>query len=66
MSHKCKEMERMICELAARGFRVEKSGNCVKLFPPDKTLPMLNVHLGERGLHPLRRCIKNVWKINLD
>jgi hypothetical protein len=41
-----------------------KSGS-VKVYPPNKDLPFYTCHAGERGIHPLRRYLKNTCKISV-
>jgi hypothetical protein len=40
----------------------EKSGT-IKVVPLNKSLPIYTCHAGERGLHPLRRYLKNTCKL---
>jgi hypothetical protein len=37
-------------------FRLDYTGaSTVKIYPPDTTKPFYSFHVGERGLHPLKR-----------
>lgn len=52
--------------LSRLGFRLDYSskGSIVKIYPPNPAQPFYSFHIGERGLHPLRRFAKYNW--NLD
>jgi hypothetical protein len=47
------------------GLRLDyTTASTVKIYPPDTKQPFYSFHVGERGLHPLRRFAKQNW--NLD
>jgi len=62
MKHNCKEMNKLLRKATQLGCRIEmtKKG-AVKVFPPiHLNLGFRTVHVGERGLHPLRRYVRDV------
>lgn len=64
-SHICKELDVLFKKIEQAGFKLERGNNKLKIYPPDKSLPIYICHEGERALHPVRRYLKNVCKINL-
>jgi hypothetical protein len=58
MKHTSKEFRKKIEEAKSLGFRIEEKGNTIKLYPPDPTYPFYTAHMGERGIHPIRRYLK--------
>ena len=65
MAHRSKEFDSLLGELIKRDFRVEKSTHGIKIYSPDKSIAPRATHPDEKAIHPLRRWIKNVCKINL-
>jgi len=66
-NHISKDMKELLRKLVRNGFRVEHSGNCVKISPPKGVDAMMyTAHFGEKGYHPVRRYVKNVCKITLQ
>lgn len=63
MKHQCKEFWDLV-ELAKKhGCKVqETSKSVIKVMPANKSLPFYSCHAGERGIHPLRRFLKNTCK----
>lgn len=49
------------------GFRLVdgNGGSTVKIYPPNPAMPFYSFHIGERGLHPLRRFARQNWGIDL-
>ncbi len=64
-NHNCKELDKILDKIIELGFRVEKNGVLLKIYPPDKTKPFYSCHLGERAYHPIRRYIKNTCGIKI-
>lgn len=62
-----KNVNQIMRELSKLGFSLENgNGSIVKICPPDKKLPFYSFHVGERGLHPLRRFAKKNWNIDIN
>jgi hypothetical protein len=40
-------------------------GSLVKIYPSNPNLPFYSFHLGEKGLHDLRRFAKKNWNLDL-
>jgi hypothetical protein len=52
--------------LSKRGFRLNyTTASTVKIYPPVETQPFYTFHIGERGLHPLKRFAKHNWNLDL-
>ena len=62
MKHNCKEMKSLLAEAEKLGCRIEvKRSGVIKVLPPQHLhMGFRTVHMGERGLHPLRRFVRNV------
>ena len=65
MKHKCKELDAMLDMLPRLGFRLEFGGNCVKIYPPNKSKSSYTAHYGERAFHPVRRYLKNTCGVGI-
>ena len=62
-----KNVPELMKALAKRGFRLDSTkASTVKIYPPDKAQPFYSFHVGERGLHPLRRFAKHNWQLDLE
>jgi hypothetical protein len=62
-----KNVPQILKALAKRGFRLDATkASTVKIYPPDKSQPFYSFHVGERGLHPLRRFAKHNWSLDLE
>lgn len=63
-----KNVSQVLRFLEKRGFRIDYSGggSLAKIYHPDNTKPFYSFHVGERGLHPLRRFAKKNWNIDLE
>lgn len=61
MKHRCKELEKMVADAVSKGFRVKEIKSGRMLYPPDPSWKIMNIHHGERGLHPLRRMLQEYW-----
>lgn len=62
-----KNVNQILRSLNKMGFSLENgNGSIVKIIPPDKNLPFYSFHVGERGLHPLRRFAKKHWNIDVS
>ncbi len=66
MNHTCKEFWDMIELAKSNGCKIitTKAGS-VRVIPPDKNLPMYTSHESDRGIHPLRRYLKNTCKFQI-
>lgn len=61
-----KDINGAVKTLAKLGFRCEHgSGSRLKLFPPNKDLPLYVAHINDKAFHPLRRFAQNNWGIVL-
>lgn len=60
-----KDILRLLIKL---GFTIDYSGggSLAKIYHSDETKPFYSFHVGERGLHPLRRFAKKNWDIDLE
>lgn len=59
-------VNQLLRELKKRGFTLDYTGaSTVKIKPSIKTLPFYSFHIGERGLHPLKRFAKNQWGLDI-
>jgi hypothetical protein len=66
MKHTCKEFWDMIDQAKAAGCKVlTKKSGAVTVIPSNKNLPIYTCHEGERGIHPLRRYLKNTCKLQV-
>jgi hypothetical protein len=62
-----KDVPQLLKALARQGFRLDYTkASTVKIYPPDTKQPFYSFHVGERGLHPLRRFAKQNWNLNLE
>ena len=62
-----KNVSELMKALSKRGFRLDYTkASTVKIYPPNTAQPFYSFHIGERGLHPLRRFAKHNWNINLE
>ena len=66
MKHTCKEFWDMLEKATELGCRVipTKSG-AIKVIPPNKVLPMYTCHESDKGIHPLRRYLKNTCNFSI-
>lgn len=61
-----KNVPEMLRALQRLGYRVEHTrASTAKIYPPDKNKPFYSFHVGERGLHPLRRFAKANWGLDI-
>lgn len=63
-----KNTSELLKALNKLGFRTEYSrggSSTVKIYPVDRSKPFYSFHVGERGLHPLRRFARANWGIDL-
>jgi hypothetical protein len=59
-------VNQLLGELKKRGFRLDSTrASTVKIYPPDINQPFYSFHVGERGLHPLKRFAKNNWNLDI-
>lgn len=63
--HRSKAFDEILERVRQAGLRYEDLGNKVKIFPNDKSLPMYVAHRSERAVHPVRRYLKNVCKLDI-
>lgn len=63
-----KNVKDILRALIKLGYSIDYSGggSLAKIYHPDKTKPFYSFHVGERGLHPLRRFAKKNWNIDLE
>jgi predicted RNA binding protein YcfA (HicA-like mRNA interferase family) len=62
-----KNVKDIMRSLEKLGFSISYgNGSIAKIYHPDKNKPFYSFHIGERGLHPLRRFAKKNWDINLE
>lgn len=63
-----KNVSQVLRFLEKSGFRIDYSsgGSLAKIYHPDTNKPFYSFHVGERGLHPLRRFAKKNWNIDLS
>ena len=48
------------------GFRLDyTTASTVKIYPPDIKQPFYSFHVGERGLHPLKRFSRANWNLDI-
>lgn len=53
--------------LKRANFRLDYTGaSTVKIYPPDVKKPFYSFHIGERGLHPLRRFARANWNLDIN
>ena len=65
MKHKCKEFWDMINIAKRFGCIITTTRQGFKIIPPDKNFPMYTCHESDRGIHPLRRYLKNTCKFEV-
>ncbi|NDB59764.1 hypothetical protein EB001_15150 [bacterium] len=63
-----KNVSQILRSLEKLGYHIDYTGggSLAKIYHPDKNKPFYSFHVGERGLHPLRRFAKKNWNINLE
>lgn len=62
-----KNVNQILKALERQGFRLDYTrATTVKICPPNKNLPFYSFHVGERGLHPLRRFARAQWNIDIN
>ena len=63
-----KNVQQILKALAKNQFRlVYANGNStVKIYPPNPAQPFYSFHVGERGLHPLRRFARANWGVDIN
>lgn len=64
-----KNVKDVLRALEKLGYTIDYSGgggSLAKIYHPDKNKPFYSFHIGERGLHPLRRFAKKNWDLNLQ
>ena len=64
MKHLSKDFNTLIDKVRALNYRIVRNGVTYKIYPTDKTLPLFTAHFSDRGVHPLRRYLKNTCKVN--
>lgn len=63
-----KNVKDILRALTKLGYSIDYSGggSLAKIYHPDKNKPFYSFHIGERGLHPLRRFAKKNWSLDLN
>lgn len=62
-----KNVNQILRSLTKLGFSLEGgNGSIVKIIPPNKTMPFYSFHVGEKGLHPLRRFARKNWNLDIN
>lgn len=63
-----KNVNQILRSLTKLGYRVDYSqgGSLAKIYHPDSNKPFYSFHVGEKGLHPLRRFARKNWDLNLE
>lgn len=63
-----KNVKDVLRSLEKLGYSIKYSdgGSLAKIYPPNKNQPFYSFHVGERGLHPLRRFARKNWGLNLE
>jgi len=62
-----KDVPEILKALERNNFRLKYTGaSTVKIYPPNTSQPFYSFHIGERGLHPLRRFVKRNWNLDLE
>ena len=59
-------VNQLLKALSKKGFRIEYTrATAAKIYPPNVAQPFYSFHIGERGLHPLKRFAKHNWQLDL-
>jgi hypothetical protein len=59
-------VNQLMRELKRLGFRLDYTrASTVKIFPPNPAQPFYSFHVGERGLHPLKRFARANWNLDI-
>lgn len=62
-----KNINQVMKSLERLGYKIEYgNGSLAKIYHPDKNKPFYSFHIGERGLHPLRRFARKNWGLDLS
>ncbi len=62
-----KNVRQVLKQLEKLGYNIEYSngGSLAKIYHPDKSKEFYSFHVGEKGLHPLKRFAKKNWNLDL-
>ena len=62
-----KNVNQVLKSLEKLKFRLDYTrASTVKIYPPDVRQPFYSFHVGERGLHPLRRFARANWNLDFE
>jgi hypothetical protein len=64
-----KNINQILKGLSRKGFRLEFArggSSTVKIYPPNPAQSFYSFHVGESGLHPLRRFAKHNWMLDIN
>jgi hypothetical protein len=63
---KNKNISKLLKKLTQLGYEVKISdGSCAKVYHPDKTKPFYSLHIGDKGILPLRCFAKKHWGLDI-